>query len=361
MSMPPSLVLKANSRSSKFEVLSSRELVFFPRRRRLSSPPPGAQSTVNPSDRAAACSIAVEAALSAWSSISHFHRGTYDVEHKDEGPSTTADKLADRLIVEFLRSRFKGERFGFLSEEAPADPARLGREALWIVDPIDGTKDFIRGSGDFAIHIGMAEQRGPGVGFWDATVGVVYHPIAGHLFYGSRGNGTWIREEKARGKPVAERWWSREGLPPDATLRAADLERDFEAPRRLQVAGQDTIERMTAVVSQSHRTKKLSRVLELVPFARSYSRGSVGVKIGEVLLGAADVYVNTTRGSCKEWDLCAPQALLEEAGGKVTSLDGDEILYNREDVYIPNGILASNGLAHDALVSVIGPLTRGEC
>lgn len=291
------------------------------------------------------------AALEAWSAISHFHGGSYDIEHKAEGPSTEADKLADRLIGDYLESRFPTDRFGYLSEELERDLTRLERRHVWIIDPIDGTSDFIRGSGDFALQIGLVEEREEGV--WVPVVGVVYHPIAARMYTAVRGAGAMVEEEADAGEDVKGRWWSRAASEPPRPRESAR----FLAPRRLQVSETADIEKMVAVVSASHKTRRLMKVLELVPFARHYSRGSVGVKTAEIAMRHADVYVNTERTHCKEWDLCGPQIILEEAGGRVTDLDGHAITYNREQVRLMGGILAGNGRAHDELVERISPLT----
>ncbi len=309
-----------------------------------------------------AAAHARQTALEAWSAICHFHGGAYEIEHKKDGPSTDADKLADRLIVASLQRRYPPEEFGYLSEEFVRDPIRLERRAVWIVDPIDGTKDFIRGSGDFAIQIGLVVEEG---GVWNPVAGVVYHPLAGRLYWAVRGEGAFVDAETGIGEnaerdsksaassPAAARWWHRA---PDETPRPAESAQ-FLPSRRLVVSETAELEQMAAVVSASHQTRRLIRVMELIPFQRYYARGSVGVKLAEIALRRADVYVNTERGHCKEWDLCGPHIILTEAGGRVTTLDGGEIHFNREDVRLPGGILASNGRIHDELVAAIGPLT----
>jgi len=298
-----------------------------------------------------ALDCARRAALDAWSAISHFHGGKFEVEEKSDGPSTSADKMADRLIVANLQREYPPERFGYLTEEFLRDPIRLERPAVWIIDPIDGTSDFIKGSGDFAIHIGLVV---PGAKGFEPAVSVVYHPLAGHLFTAIRGGGAFVEREERSGEPGAARWWSRPAAAPPRPWQEAR----FAAPQPLRVTAHSDIEKMTAVYSASHQTRRLKRMLELVPFARSYARGSVGVKLGEIALGRADVYVNTERGICKEWDLCAPHLILEEAGGRVTTLEGDPVFYNQSEVRLLAGILASNGANHPALVELISPLTR---
>jgi 3'(2'), 5'-bisphosphate nucleotidase len=290
------------------------------------------------------------AALEAWAAISHFHGGGYEIEHKPDGPSTEADKLADRIIVEALRRRYPPREYGYLSEEFVRDPIRLERRAVWIIDPIDGTRDFIRGSLDFAMQIGLVIQEGE---VWLPAVGVVYHPLAGRMYWAVRGAGAFVEEELAAEQTHCERWWARRPEEPPRPIESAR----FHAPVALKVSGVRDIEKMTAVVSASHRTRRLLRVLEIVPFARHYSRGSVGVKIAEIAAGKAEVYVNTERGHCKEWDLCGPHLILTESGGRLTTLDGEAISYNREDVRLHGGILASNGPAHESLLEAISPLT----
>ncbi len=297
-----------------------------------------------------ACQHAREAVLDTWSAICHFHGGSYEIEHKIDGPSTEADKLADHLLVAALRRHYPVKDFGYLSEEFERDPIRLERQSVWIIDPIDGTSDFIRGEGDFAIQVGLVTERD---GQWGPAVGVVYHPIAGRLYCAVRGQGSWMEREVDADQPLLRRWWSRTAAEAPRSITLAR----FHPPERLQVRFTEAIPGMVAVVSASHKTRRLRHVLEVVLFHGHYSRGSVGVKIAEIAQGHADVYVNTERSKCKEWDLCGPHLILSEAGGTVTDLDGQPITYNHEDVWLHGGILASNGTSHQHLVELISPLT----
>jgi len=290
------------------------------------------------------------AALQAWSAISHFHRGSYEIEHKKDGPSTEADKLADTLLAQALERHYPPARFGYLTEEVVRDLTRMDRRHVWIIDPIDGTSDFIRGAGDFALQIGLVEEQDE---VWGPVLGVVYHPLAGRLYTAVRERGAAVEIEEGADEPPSHRWWYREASDPSRPPEAAR----FLPARPLRVSETDDILRMVAVVSASHRTKRLVRVLDAVPFESHYSRGSVGIKLAEIAQRHADVYVNTERGRCKEWDLCGPHIVLEEAGGTVTDLDGRPITYNREEVRLQDGILASNGRVHSQLVERISPLT----
>ncbi|MDK2971005.1 MAG: 3(2), 5-bisphosphate nucleotidase [Candidatus Sumerlaeota bacterium] len=277
------------------------------------------------------------AALHAWAGIAHYYRGDFAVFDKPDGPATDADRKADLLIVEFLTQRYPRDVYGYLTEEFENDPSRLERRRVWIIDPIDGTSEFMKGQHDFAVHIGLAERTG------DVSVpivAVVYVPTAGMMFTATAGGGAFVEVE--RRAPGADPWWAASD-PDPATA-------DFDAPRRLAVSTSPGSPNLTAVISKSHSTRRLRATLEAMPLGRTYRRGSVGVKMAEVASANADFYLNTENGKCKEWDVCAPHLILEEAGGRVTDLRGRPITYNRSDVRTGRGILASNSTAHDYLL-----------
>jgi 3'(2'), 5'-bisphosphate nucleotidase len=268
-----------------------------------------------PLDLVAAGEFARHLALETWEQIAGFFRGKFDVfEKESDGPATEADILADRFILSRLGERYPASRFGYLSEETAHGPERLQREACWIIDPIDGTRDFMEGREDFAIQIGLAQRAASGI--FEPVVGVVYQPAAALLYRAVRGQGAW-REN----------------------LRLGTQE-------RLVVSACRELTDCRLVITRSHMGRRLAAAMEALQPRESYTAGSLGVKVAHVSERRADLYINTSRRFCKEWDVCAPHAILAEAGGMLTDLRGNRIDYNQPDVYIEEGLVASNGHLH---------------
>lgn len=294
---------------------------------------------------AAMGALAREAALIAWGRIADLRHGEYAITEKKDGPTTEADLLADRTLREVLAARSSGANFAFLTEETADDRARMDADAVWIVDPIDGTNDFVEDRDDFAIHVALVARNGEGTAM-ELVASAVYEPAHGRLYTARRGAGAFV-EEALRG-PSEPHWW--EGVPLDKRTPERAL---FAPPRRLVVSANSHITECTAVVSRSHLTRRLRAALEAMPLRHFYRRGSLGVKICDVAEAAADFYLLTERGRAHQWDLAAPQLILEEAGGVVTDLDGSAIRYNGVETALPAGIIASNGACHEAVMACL--------
>jgi len=230
-------------------------------------------------------------------------------------PVTEADRMASRLIVDGLSEAFPDD--AVLSEEEKDDPlARLTKRRAWIIDPIDGTAGFVQKDGDFAVHIGLAEDGDP-------VAGVVYLPNFDVMYFASKGNGTFVV-------------------------------RDGETTR-LGVSQKDRFAQMKLAVTRHHWSNRMNRVIKEFGFRNHCRRGSVGLKIGLIAEGNCDIYIHLSPRT-KLWDICAPQIILEEAGGKLTDIFGSRARYDIEDLQNHNGILASNGAAHDEAVKRLRPL-----
>ncbi|MBS1796033.1 MAG: 3'(2'),5'-bisphosphate nucleotidase CysQ [Acidobacteria bacterium] len=231
-------------------------------------------------------------------------------------PVTAADKAASRLVVDGLAAAFPGD--GILSEEEEdAVEIRTQRERVWMIDPIDGTLGFIKKDGDFGVQIGLSAGG-------RAILGVVYLPFHDELYYAAAGEGAFLIEKGG-------------------------------APQSLQVSAESDFTRMTLAVSRNHLSPKMARVSQDFGFADITHRGSVGLKVGLIAKRSADLYIHLSPRT-KFWDSCAPQIILEEAGGTLTDLFGAPIRYDLHDVQNHNGLLASNGAAHDRTVARLRPL-----
>lgn len=242
--------------------------------------------------------------------INTFYIGSSEVRYKtDDEPVTEADRSANLHILARLQSRYPAD--GVLSEESKDDLSRLKQERVWIIDPLDGTKEFIARNGEFSIMVGLAIGGKP-------VLGVVMQPATGLLYAGAQGLGAYL------------------------------LEDDERVP--LTVSSVDTISQMVLVSSRSHRQQIVDRMRKVMRINTERTSGSVGLKVGIVARRLADVYVHPSPG-CKEWDLCAPHAIIEAAGGRMTDCWGNPLRYNKRDVRGHNGLVASNGVCHDEIVA----------
>jgi 3'(2'), 5'-bisphosphate nucleotidase len=234
-------------------------------------------------------------------------------------PVTEADKAANALIVGRLGAAFPNDTI--LSEEIPDSGARLGKRRIWMVDPIDGTSDFILGDTGFVVMIGLVVDGRP-------LVGAVAHPLSEKVFGGIAGDTTtaWVEDAKGVRTP----------------LHTTVIER---APG------------IRLVASKTHRTPRIDRIKKALQVEDEMNVGSVGLKIGLVSEGVRDLYVYTG-GRTKIWDTCAPEAILRGAGGAMTDVDGEPLVYDREDLYNRRGIVASNGALHPFVIATLAPLVR---
>lgn len=260
--------------------------------------------------------VARELAQAAGKLILGYHGTGIDVERKaGDEPVTRADREASELIVTGLSRAFPTDIV--ISEEAADDARRLSPGVrVWFVDPLDGTRDFIRGLAGFAVMIGLVVEGRP-------VLGVVYQPIGDHLFLATRGGGASL---------VA----GNETRP----LRCSDI----NDPARIRL-----------VASKSHRTGKIDEVKSALGIADELQIGSVGLKLGLIALAERDMYVNPSSKS-KAWDTCAPQAILHEAGGRITDLWGAPLRYDVPELANARGLLATNGRVHDAVLERLRPL-----
>lgn len=231
-------------------------------------------------------------------------------------PVTAADREASRIIVEGLASLFPGDAI-LSEEEIDEQDGRMANDRVWIIDPIDGTSGFIKKDGDFAVQIGLAERGEP-------TIGVVYLPAPDLLYFASKGNGSF-RSVKGRD------------------------------PERLNVSSKTDLTEMEIAVSRDHRSPKMSRIISDLGIRSEVGRGSVGVKIGLIAEQTCDLYIHLSHRT-KFWDTCAPQMILEEAGGRITDLFGKDFRYDFEDVVNLNGIVATNGAAHEETLERLKPI-----
>lgn len=264
--------------------------------------------------------VAVELARAAGAAALEFYGRPLRIERKvaDE-PVTQADRVANELIVGGLHEAFPDD--GILAEESIDTERRLTRERVWMVDPLDGTKGFIAGSGDFAVQIGLAVGG-------RSVVGVVYQPVPDVLYYAAPAIGAWVT------RPQLD---------------------NAHTPERLRVSTELDLSRMRLAASRAHRSQRMDAVVRALGVTEEVRRDSVGVKVGLIAERQCDLYIHLSAGT-KQWDTCAPEAVLRAAGGLMTDLWGMPLNYNTPDVLNRNGILASNAAAHPAIIQRLQPI-----
>jgi len=233
----------------------------------------------------------------------HWRRGGYKIGSKGhDNPVTAADLEADRAIKKLLRAPFPG--YGWLSEETADNGDRLKCRRVWIVDPLDGTKEFINGIPEFAVAIALVEDGVP-------VLGVTYNPIKREMYWATRGVGCHLNT------------------------------------RRVRVTRMRTLKRATVLASRSETARGEWQGLRGVLKARP--TGSVAYKLALVAAGKGDA--TFTRSPKSEWDIASGAALVIEAGGTITDIKGREIRFNQRNVKL-EGLIADNTILHAALLKV---------
>jgi len=299
--------LQARLRSSKTLVLACRETSVI---------------EMNESTYEHEIQVATELGRAAGAVLLEHYNSPFLVEQKvnalDETEEVTAaDREANELIVTRLRKEFPAD--GILAEESTDSEHRLEKDRVWLIDPMDGTKNFIARDGDFAVQIGLAVGG-------ESVVGVVYQPVRGVLYRAVRDGGAWL-ESEAR---IAVRMWVSKQTEPGEMILAS---------------------------SRSHPSPRMGRIVSAFGFKDEMRRGSVGVKVGLIAEQQADLYIHLSP-STKQWDTCAPEAILAEAGGRLTDLFGQPLRYNGLRIDNRNGIVATNGAAHDMVIENLAPLLK---
>ena len=233
-----------------------------------------------------------------------------NIQDKKDGPVTAADIAVNRYILDRLQTNLGEEDFGYISEETyNLQSKQLKQSYVWIIDPLDGTRDFIDKTGEYAIHIALVKDCRP-------ILAVVAYPEAEKLYYATLGNGAFVETIDGQITPI-------------------------------KVSDRNLIENLTLVVSRTHRDERLNYLLQTLPCKARQYVGSVGCKIATIVEQKADVYISLSGKSApKDWDMAAPELILTEAGGQFTHFDGTPLKYNQGDVNQWGGLLASNGKCH---------------
>ncbi len=255
-----------------------------------------------------------------WETISllrdFYRRPHLQVVDKCGEPQTEADLAADRHISTKLRAIFS-ESCDYLTEETyQREQKACPRDWVWIIDPIDGTKEFVNKTGEYAVHIALVYQQRP-------ILAVVALPEAELVYSAVKGHGTY-RANRA-GEQV-----------------------------KLTVNKSTPISEAIVIASRRHRSPALEKILAALPSSHQIQVGSVGGKIAAIIEHCADMYISVSGDSApKDWDLAAPELILTEAGGMFTNSRGQALLYNQDDVSQWGCLVASSGQWHGEICDQI--------
>jgi len=260
--------------------------------------------------------IARTVAMEAAALVASFKGRPLGVEHKAGGePVSLADLESSELIVRRLAKSFPDD--AILSEEVPDEPSRLEKSRVWMIDPIDGTSDFLRGEPGYVVMIGLCIEGRP-------TVGAVAQPVSGNVWMGALGVGAWKQDPHGNRK----------------ALRISQV----TDPKNIRL-----------VSSKSHRSDYYERFRRALGITDEIALGSVGLKVALVSEGTRDLYVYPG-SQTKIWDSCGPEAILTAAGGKMTDSDGNTLCYTNLSLHNPRGLVASNGLVHAQALEAVANL-----
>ncbi len=250
--------------------------------------------------------IAIKAVKDAGNAILEIYQRDFESYTKnDDSPITEGDLKSNEIIKEILSQT----EHVILSEEDDDDQSRLSKDMVWIVDPLDGTSDFIDKTGEFTVMIALIKNKKP-------ILGVIGWPTEKTLFVAQKGSGAF-RYSNGEWKEIS-------------------------------VTSVTEISECRTVGSRHHLSEKEKFFIKKLGIDDFKSIGS-SLKVGKISSGEAEAYITTTN-KMKEWDSAASYCIISEAGGKMTDMLGNDITYNNKNVFHQNGILVTNGLIHDEIV-----------
>ena len=230
--------------------------------------------------------IAIKAAKEAGNAILEIYQGNFEISKKnDDSPITEADLKSNEIIKEILSQT----EHVILSEEDKDDQSRLSKNTIWIVDPLDGTSDFIDKTGEFTVMIALIKNKKP-------ILGVISWPTEKIFFVAQKGSGAF---RYSNGE------WE-----------------------KISVTALAELSKCRAIGSRHHLLDKDKSFIKKLGIEDFTSIGS-SLKVGKISSGEAEAYITTTN-KMKEWDSAASYCIISEAGGKMTDMLGNDITYNNK-------------------------------
>jgi len=216
--------------------------------------------------------------------------------NNEDDPVTLADLKVNEIIIKNINEKYKNIHWDILSEEnVKISPKHFNSETdwIWVLDPLDGTKDFIQGTGNYAMHLALNFKQKPYLGF-------VLIPDKDQLWIAD-GEKTWC--EKRDGSKFEPNLFKNRDL-----------------------------EEMTLVTSKNHGNENLKKLIQTINFRKVEIMGSIGCKIASIVRGESDIYISLSlpgKSSPKDWDFAAPESILKAAGGAITNLENKELTYGK--------------------------------
>jgi len=228
----------------------------------------------------------------------------------NDDPVTLADLKVNELIIRKINEKYKDINWTILSEENvkfEANYSEIKDHWVWVLDPLDGTKDFIQGTGNYAMHLALTHKK-------KTFLGVVLIPEKNELWF-SNGEKLWCEKK-------------------DGSLKKFNMSKN-----------NNTLNEMILVTSKNHNNQVLKKVIEKINFKKVVVMGSVGCKISSILRGESDIYISLSlpgKSAPKDWDFAAPEAILKAGGGAITNLYNRELDYMNSKFEQRGIIIASN-------------------
>ncbi len=252
--------------------------------------------------------LAINAALKAGKAVMEVYNQNFSTTLKsDDEPITEADIKSNSIIEKIISD----SNYPILSEETTDNKERLNHKKIWIIDPLDGTTDFVNRTDEFTIMIALVENNKP-------ILGVIYWPTNDQLYLAQSGQGAFLLNQGN---------WT-----------------------KISVSDISELEKCKAVGSRHHISEIEQNLIKRLNISQFTSKGS-SLKVADISSGNAELYFTTTN-KIKQWDTCASYCLITEAGGKMTDMFGNDLKYNTERLNHENGLLVSNGLIHNHIIKI---------
>jgi len=229
--------------------------------------------------------------------------------NNEDDPVTLADLKVNELIIKGIKEKYKNINWDILSEENVKISSKIfdsRTDWIWVLDPLDGTKDFIQGTGNYAMHLALNFKQKPYIGF-------VLIPDKNQLWIAD-GKKTWCeKRDESKYEPIL--------------LKNRNLNE------------------MTLVTSKNHGNEILKNLIQEINFCKVQIMGSIGCKIASIVHGESDIYICLSlpgKSAPKDWDFAAPESILKAAGGAITNLDNQELSYGKTSFQQGGIIVATN-------------------
>lgn len=250
--------------------------------------------------------IAINAVIESGKEVMRIYETNFISKLKTDDSLVTQADISSNKIIKKIISK---SNYVILSEEAKDNKSRLKEKTIWVIDPLDGTTDFVNRTGEFTIMIALVENNKP-------KLGIINCPSKDILYIAQSDRGSYRFSNNV---------WE-----------------------KITVSRISNLEECRAILSRHHISNRERDFLKKLKIGGFTSIGS-SLKVSKISSGEAEIYFTMT-DRMKEWDTCASYCIINEAGGKMTDMLGDDLTYNKEQLNHQNGILVTNGLVHEKIV-----------